>query len=139
MGQSTDGIFCYGVKLDEDCDEMQASELSGGKYGDEAEWAAALMGADLGDGFYGKNYDANSAAAARCPVTLVKHCHMEYPMWILGIRGTHEKAWRESPVRLEIPEVDPEWDMVLADYAGRMGLTDKIEGEPGWYLASLWG
>lgn len=119
MGVSTDGILVFGIPLEEG---IEFPEVEG--YGD-----------DFGEYVYdARREDPNF------PVDLVTHCHHEYPMYILAVSGTETTASRGYPQKIDgLPEVSAAQIDRLRAFADAHDLGDYCEGEPGWYLCSMWG
>jgi hypothetical protein len=73
-----------------------------------------------------------------CPVFLVNYCSYEYPMWLLCI-GPKLTARRGYPTAFD-PDalvVTQEDAMLLMDFCNEHRLP--FEGEPKWWLSSLYG
>jgi hypothetical protein len=72
------------------------------------------------------------------PVALVNYCSVDYAEYILAVPSSRMHARRGYPVSFE-PEalrVTVEDIAVLKKFCGDHGIT--YEGEPKWYLSSLW-
>ncbi len=81
-------------------------------------------------------YALRHKALEECPVELIYHCSLDYPMYILGLKGHVHRARRGYPEVVESLEVDP----VMLARAQEYCKMAKIPFEsPRWLLASLWG
>jgi hypothetical protein len=135
MGVSTDAYLIFGIALtdfdeedygnlpfasevDEDFDDTLV-RLAGGKQYPEEGWL-----------------EEQRKVVEACPLSVISHCHFEYPMWILGIKATHLTASRGYPKTFDsLPEVTPEDFMALKKFAEKY----DIKGELTWHLCSDWG
>lgn len=131
MGQSTDSILVYGIPLEEGV-ELEFLEDFDGDFEDFVDNQNGMNWRD--DGF-----KECEAARKAFPVTLVRHCSCDYPMYILALPGTETTASRGYPQKIEaLPEISQALIDKLIAFADNYDLVDSFEGEPGWYLCSDW-
>lgn len=123
MGQSTDGILLYGIRVEDETLERfdDAYERPDPKPGDK-DFAAWLL-------YMGKSHFG---------VEVVDHCSDECPLYFLAIAGTVTTAWRGHPMPIDPSKMqsEPYWADMLKEFATVNHV--KTEGEPGWWLASMW-
>ena len=108
MSVSTDGILVYGIQLEEDffndsfSDDEHISDLSDKDIG-------GLSGAKLLSWmqYHDKAIDG---------ITIVMHCSIDYPMYILGIEDANYMAWRGSPKKIDSLSINPEWDTKIKSF-----------------------
>ena len=142
MGVSTDAILVYGISLggpdDWIEDPLEFMKLDD----DDAEMHPDMDGyLDRESGLpqYGEDgHDWGKLREFReqCPADLVWHCSYDCPAFILAVRGTEERALRGYPV--EIKSLEPP-DTALVERFRQWCAERGIEGEPKWWLCSMWG
>lgn len=143
MGQSTDAILMYGVNLGEGEGLEWPSMLTeeGESYPDIDGYIASLAGLkepageDYQDPAWSAFWAAKRKSVEAFPVNLVSHCSGDYPMWVLAVRNTVQRARRgypETPTMREIAEADRD---ALKAFCDATGLPWS---EPGWVLCSDW-
>lgn len=92
------------------------------------------------NGMYSPEYQSyltkHKAAIEACPVEVVTHCSIEYPMYFLALRGTAKSANRGSPVAVTTPTPAAEQIESLRAFCDQHGIKWQ---EPAWYIFSLWG
>lgn len=145
MGQSTDALLMFGINLGE---------------GEEIEWPAALVdgdedssypdlegylagkaglvrpeGADYKAPEWAAYWAAKRTAEEACPVDLVSHCSGDYPMWILAVRRTVQRASRGYPITPVVDQIDHGEVQALRAFCDETGLPWS---EPRWLLCSDW-
>lgn len=160
MGQSTDGIICYGVDLGEELPWVANEEVWGkleehgfGPDDCDDEVMAYLLGglpmfkSDLVSGTdeWGVEYTAYYKERDRIlkdfGVTLVRHCSGECPMYILAMTSTVKEASRGTPEELDIPSMMSAPCMPYAisgmeEAMQKIGVTGEFN--PKWLLCSMW-
>lgn len=129
MGVSTDAIVAFGVDLGEELPEFLEDFDDGFD-----DYLASISGLPQ-YGEPGHSWDAHWAFAERFPVTIIHHCSGEYPMYILAVNGTEQRASRGYPHTLEPLTVTQEQIDKLRDFMAE----HELEGEPAWLLFSNWG
>ena len=121
MGVSTDAMLVFGIDLDED----------GGQFEDQID-------RELNIPDYGSpdrpSYEEIKKMENDFPVTIVKHCSGECPMYIVAIPGTLMQASRGYPRIIDGLEVSAEKVEKFKAWCAKNG----IEDEPTWLLASMW-
>ena len=162
MGQSTDGIICYGFLYGEECEEFPWDEEKW--EGDFEEWwAFGFNGAGYvpacqpwtDKGGYAEGFDENSdlkpyfaakkvhkAKVGPPPVEWVNTCSYECPVWILAVPGTVVTASRGHPESLKTRGVNTASCPPLGDIRQFRAFcaAHSIEvGELGWLLGSFYG
>lgn len=131
MGQSTDGILVFGIPLEEGV-ELDFLEEHEGDF-------EYFVDAENGMNWETHDYKEREEARSKYPVDLKTHCSCDYPMYILAVPGTAVTAWRGHPQKIErLLEPTQQQIDALTQFAEKHGLTDAFEGEPGWYLCSMW-
>lgn len=132
MGQSTDGILVFGVDLGEELPEfLQDIEDEDGEGTFDA-----LLCQKAGIPQYGEegyDYHAKAAFLEKQPLAMITHCSGDYPMYILGVRASHQTASRGSPQEVSM-DLSSEAVYALNALLAEHGITD----EPKWLLASIW-
>jgi hypothetical protein len=70
-------------------------------------------------------------------VEMVDHCHHDYRMWILAVKGTLKRAYRGSPTEIapSALTVSAEQMSGLRAFCGEHNIEWK---EPKWLLCSMW-
>lgn len=114
MGVSTDAYLVFGIDLGAEEDWEDAGHL------------VALTAA---------HDDCEMEDETR--VELVDHCHHEYRMWILAVKGTLVRAYRGSPKTID-PEklkITPAQIEGLCEFCREHAIDWK---EPKWVLCSMW-
>lgn len=116
MGQSTDALLMYGIRLTDEADLEYDEEA------DEGSAAARLA-------WSGDDVDG---------VTIESHCSGEYPMYIIAIKATVIRAWLGHP-----KDIDPAKLVAQSEWADKLQafvLKYKLptEGQMGWIMASNW-
>lgn len=131
MGQSTNGILVFGFEVG---DEEEAPDYMKGFEGFE-DYLDSLSGLPA-YGEPGHSFDDQQVFRAKCPADLVTHCSLDYPMYILAVRGTKTSARRGYPAEISPDELNVPIEKInaLKAWAAERG----IEGEPKWLLCSLW-
>jgi len=151
MSISSDGQICFGIALDEseeypwddDFERWWFDEVCG--YVEPfplfTEDGGYINPEDQGDQAKTGRYFAHQRTFAEqhpCPVRLDMHCSYEYPMWILAV-GPKLRAWRGTPVSFEKGDLH----VSMADYDALLAFCEthgvQYEGEPTWWLSSLYG
>jgi len=155
MGVSTNAQLCFGVSLEEetelpwnndrydyDCDKWWRN-INGFKYSvedpfdDDGNWRT-----DISDTIREELYDIRYTeekvwdAAHPLPVEIVWHCSGDYQMYIIAARGTlvvARRGYPESidPASLTVSDEDRD---ALIGFCEQFG----FDGEPGWWLSSMW-
>lgn len=119
MGVNTNAMLVFGVPLvedaipeyDEDVDDDQNNALASMRHFGEVD-----------DGIMVKS-----------------HCSGSCPMHLLVVEGMSYTASRGHPVRIEALDAPaPEQLARLDAFIAKHELRDRVDGEPGWYLASWW-
>lgn len=149
MGTSTNAILCFGLAVDEDdppewLDDPPEWWRHGGGYRPAPEIYTAA-----GEWLGGKRppqdqinaYFAHRSAwdaAHPMPVEVVIHCTGDEPMYIIAVPGTVTEARRGSPREIDPNKlaVSPAEVAVLRAFVAEHGVT--TDGEPRWWLCSLW-
>jgi len=133
MGQSTNGILVYGIAF-EDEDELPESLSFLEEFdGDFDEYLESLAGLPKW-GEPGHSFEAVRAHRETCPADLVMHCSGDFPMYILAVRGTEITAHRGHAVEITSLDVPVAKVAAFKQWCAERG----IEGEPKWYLCSMW-
>jgi len=154
MGQSTDGIICYGVytgedhpipgaeKFDDDVEDWWKDRL-GYKppfemFDEDGMW---IGGKKWPDEKCREYYDHKYAweKAHPMPFEMVNVCSYDCPMWIICVPGTKTVANRGYPVEIN-QSILSLMDHLVAleqfnDFLKEVGINE----EPRWYLGSFWG
>ncbi len=142
MSISSDGIICYGICFGEefefpfgcDVEDEDGNPLEHEEFDDW--YVDVILGVDSSE----MDYKEKSDIINNSQLELCQHCSYDYPMYILCIRGTEHKAWRGDPTLLDFEEmnkfVTPE---AVAELKRVAKIIDPDCGEPGWWLASLYG
>ncbi|UVD36529.1 hypothetical protein RCXUPER_111 [Rhodobacter phage RcXuper] len=140
MGTSTDAILAYGFDLGEDLSEHgDLARIDEEFDGDED----AFFEAELGIPAYGEpgrpSYDEIEKLKATLPVTLIRHCSGDYPMYFLALPGTKREASRGAPEAIEINSLRVSTDAVTAlmKWCEDHGIEVPEEG-PHWHIFSYW-
>jgi hypothetical protein len=128
MGQSTDAIIAFGVDLGEELPEF-LEEFDG----EFDEFLASISGLPKW-GEPGHSYEAHEAFAKAFPVTIIYHCSGDYPMYVLAVNGTEQRAWRGEPQTIEPLVVSDEQIAALRDFMNE----HELDGDLGWLLFSNW-
>jgi hypothetical protein len=140
MGVSSDGILVYGYDIGELEDSLYGVVPE--DYDDDfREWVEDKLLESVGfteqdweaEGYFDRKREAEN----RLGVEVVVHCSYEYPMYILGIKGTITRAWRGSPQLIANLDVHTEWGGTLRDAALLLGI--ELVGDPGCIRASVMG
>lgn len=133
MGQSTDAYLFYGFCWD---DEEELFE-------DGDEWFDTLA---RKRGFVGEYvpYEITKEIQAEFDVSMDTHCHSEYRMPLVYVKGTMLQAWRGTPKAvpggyLVNPSTWMGWDTKLRAFCDTLGITPPEGQEPQWWLVSYWG
>ena len=141
MGISSDATLCYGVEIGGADDGMEGTfdkvlEDFDNSFYDYFEDLVRTAGGVTGTwGTNPKYYEQLRAAEANFPIELVTHCHGEYPMSILAIRGSVQTANRGYPINpsMEIPPQDK------IDFLVKFCKDHGLEVTPSWILCSYIG
>ena len=144
MGVSTDGQLTFGIDLGEelpekireliDDDGFDFDEFIYRDVGVEGSWSRDMSDEEKSDYFARRK-----TARDEYPVQLIIHCSYDYPMYIIApnVKQATRRNNRGYPV-----EINPD-DLKVSTraYAAFMAWCGKwgIEGEPRWWLSSLWG
>ena len=147
MGISSDGIIFFGYCFEEEIawvgDEEPAAWADDG-------WEslyAAVRGVHPPEEEYSEENKALHHAywekkseickESSCEIDL--HCSYDYGMHYICIRSTNKTASRGYPEKLDPKtfEINPEWKAQLDEFCKLVGI--KPEGEPSWWLTSLYG
>jgi hypothetical protein len=129
MGQSTDAHVAFGVDLGEELPEFLEDFEDGWE-----DFLASISGLPQ-YGEKGHSFKDQEAFVKAFPVTLLFHCSYEYPMYILAVNGTDQRASRGYPHDLTPLIVTPEQVDALKAFMAEHG----IDGEPKWLLFSMMG
>ncbi len=129
MGVSTDAVLCYGIEVvNEDGENGDLSSEDIAKFFgiDEAELETTED--DVVE--FIENLLEES------PFELERHCHYDYPMYILHLKGYRYRAYRGGPTKLDkdalfVAPVDNEEARAWCEPRG-------IAWAPDWILASDW-
>jgi hypothetical protein len=145
VGQSTNGILCYGFCLPYEDEPIPWLQIEGED--DEEmefdEFLAKLEGLEKPTADYKEDpkphkayWKAKDELAAKVGVTLVYHCSGDYSMYILAIRESEYTASRGYPKGLGqgLPDT-VEWRDRLKAFCERAGIRFA---EPQWILCSMW-
>jgi hypothetical protein len=133
MGQSTDGILVYGIPLDHEDEPYSSLPWASEEDEDFDDTIARLAGARQypEDGWL----EDKRAAVNACDISLTLHCSCDYSMYILSVRGTELSASRGNPLQIDgLPYITADQKRSLKDWCDKYG----IEGDPRWWLCSLW-
>lgn len=128
MGQSTDGILVFGIE----CGEDEYPEFMEG-FDDFDGYLDSLSGMPQW-GEPGHDFSASRAFREAVPADMVTHCSLDYPMYILAVRGTEISASRGYVKEIETLDVDQARLAAFKTWCAERGITD----EPKWLLCSLW-
>jgi hypothetical protein len=154
MGQSTDAILIYGVHLQDHTDEQHSGLPWAGQVlseddgytviedGDD-DWADTLVRRANARGENLPAYPDDGCFEARrkleddCLIEPVSHCSSEYPMWIIGVKSSMERAYRGGPIDFDngFPQVSDAEKKALKEWCEEF----DIPHEPKWILCSNWG
>ena len=159
MGQSTNGIICYGVDLGEELPWVANSETwgkleeHGFDEGDnDDEIMAHLLGGlpifksehESGSDAWGEElseyWEKRDHILEESGIKLVRHCSGDYPMYILAATGTVMSASRGDPKAFNPAKMAADLEMTRGDQKLRAALA-KLEvkdQEPSWLLCSMW-
>lgn len=97
-------------------------------------------------------YRANSEAEMMVPVTLIRHCSGECPMYIVAVKESHKRANRGYPIKvrkdregtiqlggqpgISIPSCrELVWAGQVVEFCQKLGIEHK---QPEWLLFSDW-
>jgi hypothetical protein len=111
MGQSTNGIYFFGM-----CSEEEDLEL------DYDEWP----------------YDKQCAFEKEHGVEVGYHCSSECTMMYLAIKDTKVTACRGYPEKITPMGISPEWEKTLNEAADKLGWPQEAR-DISWWLTSYWG
>jgi hypothetical protein len=138
MGVSTDGILVFGFLLEEEGELDHLLGLDGDEFDDfvAKEAGSPEYKDDMTDEERSAWYNGLNAAVDACPVEPITHCSYDYPLHIISIRGTENRAARGYPVEVELNDPSPEKIAAAKEWCEKYGIPWQ---EPKWYLASLWG
>lgn len=137
MSQSTDGILAYGVPIGEGAEFPWDAEEYGGDFDQWYSEQNGLPTPKNWDSKEGEKYfDKQRKLLEKCPIEVVQHCSMDYPMYFVAIRGTVTTASRGYPEQLEDNIKRPDNIAPVLEFCEKYNL--EVEGEPGWYLFSNW-
>lgn len=146
MGQSTDGILVYGWDLG----DPDAYVPKGEPQHWAADWLEEFLDADDDDEFLaaalgtalperGDDYSVRRAAIDALPLEVIRHCHSDYPMYLLAHRQLNWRVYRGH-----VEDVDEikvlswqEHDAELWAAMAKLGLTPPLG--PKLLMASYWG
>jgi len=135
MGQSTDAILCWGLKVggeDEGCPWEDKAREAGfdDPFSDEA-FAYFMIGEKYVSWLKARE------EMKKVDVELITHCYWDYPMYILAVRASNKTASRGSPE--SIPDdyltVPPQWVEAIIEACKKLGIEYE---SPGWILCSYW-
>jgi hypothetical protein len=157
MSVSTDGQICYGILLDEDTDLPWDDDEFEGDI--DNWWTCGILGfrhsfemfTPEGDWIGGQEwpaekrreyYDEKQAfeeSHTELPVRVVNYCSYDFPMYILAIPETCNRATRGYPSTFNPEElsITDEQRAALIEFCRTYGI--EFAGEPAWYLSSCWG
>jgi hypothetical protein len=153
MGQSTDAILFYGYCWDEEGAELWPEGEEGEREEPDAR-LARLSGVEAPDDAYppdtdrsadaertrkafSKYWDACREVDERCGVEVDHHCSGDCPIPYVAVKASKTTANRGYPKTIMGLDVGCDWDKMLADYCGLMGITPPQE-KPEWWLVSMW-
>lgn len=128
MGTSTDAILFYGYAWNDEMSPLWEGDE------DEYDWEeryARLHGRDP------SVYKEILELLKTEPCKIGRHCSSDCRMPFVAIKSTEIRAWRGSPVKVDLPQVDPMWNEQLLTFCQFMGI-DVSKMQPGWYLVSWW-
>ena len=141
MGQSTDAILVFGIDFGEEPEhEFFAMLRDEDEDGDIIEAFDTFVNRELGIPGQGDDdypgYKAAEEMRGKYPVTLVRHCSCDYPMYILAIPGTHVSASRGYPQTIDPDDMDiPRKKMdAFLNWCEKHGIDD----DGAWLLCSDW-
>ena len=146
MGQSTDALLMFGVSLGDGEDMEWPPELvepddGDAGYPDLQGWIDRRAGLqrpqteDYKDPTWSAYWQAQRAAKAACPIELISHCSSDYPMWVVALRDTVQRANRGHPTTPTMREISDADRAALKGFCEEFGLPWS---EPAWVLASDW-
>ena len=136
MGQSTDASICYGIPFDE------GTEFPWDDYDGFDSWWAEQNGLkeptveyDTNKELYSKYWEDKRELEKKCPIEVITHCSGDYPMYIIGLRGTEQTANRGDTE--EVKSLIAHNPTIITDFLKKynIGYTQ----EPKWLLYSYWG
>ena len=124
MSTSTDALLMFGVQI-----HSEGEDCPWEAYSEPEKWLAAKYG----------------LPEEQLPVEVVYHCHIDYPIAVLIIKGSLKKARRGYPILISDPELQElvnkslaeNWVAKIQEAKELLGLTSNKE-EVGWILASYW-
>lgn len=123
MGQSTDAIICYGIKLGEE-DEIP-------------KWVWDFAGLedkrDTGDDDGEVLYSLYMALESK-GLTLVTHCSDVCTMYVLAAKGSQITAWRGETKKMDLTKLLGK-EKTYQKAFSKLGRATK----PSWILCSWWG
>lgn len=142
MGISSDGIFCFGICINEDEVEKLFNNIFEGissyeEDGDPDLDELIAKEANIkrtSDDYYSKVSEARQSY----PVDLIYHCSYDYQMYILAVPGTYVNASRGYPEEIDIEKLTPSFENIQR--FKQWFIDKKIEyTKPSWILASMYG
>jgi hypothetical protein len=152
MGVSTDGQICFGIAFEEGFEFPWGDDDEGNWWTDQVNGYKPPFSLydDKGNFLGGKRppqdqmdryYDhlREFEAAHPMPVKVVNYCSYDCPMYILAVPSSFMKNSRGFPKDFDPSKLvvsDQEREELLA-FCRDHGI--EFEGEPKWYLSSLWG
>lgn len=134
MGVSNNGILVYGSECEGD---GSAPEWLLDKDGDEIDFDDFIILKAGREDFLEVSYEDRKAILNSCPIDLVRHCHYDYPMYILAVPGTKKTSARGYPSKITSLEVDATKIEAFMEYCTKHNIP--IENELGWLLCTMNG
>lgn len=74
-------------------------------------------------------------------ISVESHCSCDYPMPYICISETNQRAWRGTPVTVDVLKMQSEtaeWDAQLDNFADALDIDLADAQGPGWFLVSNW-
>ncbi len=127
MGISNDGILVYGIDFGS-ADDMVGTTAALFEEGEETgdvgieKWMSYAGGEEFWKGEPG-------------PLVYVRHCSYDYPMFIIGFKGTVTEASRGNPSSITFPTIEPD-PAPLKKFCEEHGLEYE---PPRWLLCTMNG
>jgi hypothetical protein len=154
MGVSTDGQICFGIPFD---DGYSFPWDNGDFSGDIEDWWRIINGYKSPfelydeDGEYidgveptrkqtNEYYDAQNKWDREhpMPVSLVNYCSGDCPMWMLAVPESFKNNSRGCPEKFDPKDLTVSQEAIDKLLKFCKDYDIEYEGEPAWYLTSLW-
>jgi hypothetical protein len=75
-------------------------------------------------------------------ITVGSHCSCDYPMPFICVGETYQRAWRGTPVGVNMPQMAQantiRWNDQLNDFIKALDIDISDAKGPGWFLVSNW-